>query len=95
VKVTRGSDILQIKYEKTAVKYLKSLQKPQRDTILSAISGLTQQPAKGDIKKMSGYKDDRYRLRVGKYRVIYKYESDGKLIILIVMDIGSRGDIYK
>lgn len=44
---------------------------------------------------MSGYKDGRYRLRVGKYRVIYKYETENALEILDVMDIGSRGDIYK
>jgi len=45
-----------------------------------------------DIKKLSGYKQ-RYRLRIGKYRILFdKY--DDKLII-IVIDIGSRGDIYK
>ena len=55
------------------VRYLKGLQKPQRDLILDAIEKLTHKPAEGDIKKMSGYKDGRYRLRVGKYRIIYKY----------------------
>lgn len=86
---------MQIKYEKTAIKYLKALQKSQRDLILTAIDGLTHKPAEGDIKKLSGYKDGRYRLRVGKYRVIYKYETENALEILDVMDIGSRGDIYK
>lgn len=86
---------MQIRYEKAAIKYLKSLQKPQRNLILTAIDGLTHKPAEGDIKKMSGYKDGRYRLRVGKYRVIYKYETENELEILDVMDIGSRGDIYK
>lgn len=86
---------MQIRYEKTAIKYLKALPKPQRNLILTAIDGLTRKPAEGDIKKMSGYKDGRYRLRVGKYRVIYKYETENELEILDVMDIGSRGDIYK
>ena len=86
---------MQIRYEKAAIKYLKSLQKPQRNLILTAIDGLMHKPAEGDIKKMSGYKDGRYRLRVGKYRVIYKYETENELEILDVMDIGSRGDIYK
>lgn len=44
---------------------------------------------------MQGYKDGRHRLRVGKYRVIYRYTQEGELDILLVMDIGSRGDIYK
>lgn len=57
--------------------------------------GLTQKPPKGDIRPMQGYKDGRYRLRVGKYRVIYRYAQDGKVEILIVMEIGGHGDIYK
>ena len=90
-----GGMELEIQYEKSAVKYLKALQKPQRNLILNAIEKLTHKPAEGDIKKMSGYKDGRYRLRVGKYRIIYKYLSDNELEILYIMDLGSRGDIYK
>lgn len=86
---------MKIKYEKSAVKYLKGLQRHQRDLILSAIEKLTHHPAEGDIKPMQGYRDGRYRLRVGKYRIIYKYTNGHNIEILYVMDIGSRGDIYK
>ena len=45
-----------------------------------------------DIKKLKWY-ENRYRLRVGKYRILFeKYED--KLVILVV-DVWSRGDIYK
>lgn len=44
---------------------------------------------------MKGYNDGRQRLRVGKYRVIYKYGVNGKIEIVYIIDIGSRGDIYK
>ena len=86
---------MEIQYEKAAVKYLKGLQKPQRDLILDAIEKLTHKPAEGDIKKMSGYKDGRYRLRVVKYRIIYKYLTNNEIEVLCIMDVGSRGDIYK
>jgi mRNA interferase RelE/StbE len=86
---------MEIQYEKSAVKYLKSLQKPQRSLILDAIEKLTHKPAEGDIKRLNGYKDGRFRLRVGKYRIIYKYLSDNEIEVLCIMDIGSRGDIYK
>ena len=86
---------MEIQYEKADVKYLKGLQKPQRDLILDAIEKLTHKPAEGDIKKMSGYKDGRYRLRVGKYRIIYKYLTNNEIEVLCIMDVGSRGDIYK
>ena len=45
-----------------------------------------------DIKKLKWY-ENRYRLRVGKYRILFeKYED--KLVILVI-DVWSRGDIYK
>lgn len=86
---------MEIQYEKSVIKYLKGLQKPQRELILEAIEKLTHKPAEGDIKKMNGYRDGRYRLRVGKYRVIYKYLTSNEIEILYIMDVGSRGDIYK
>ena len=86
---------MEIRYDKTAVKYLQGLPQKLRDSIRNAIVGLTEQPPKGDIKLMQGYKDGRHRLRVGKYRVIYRYSQDGGIDILIVIEIGSRGDIYK
>lgn len=54
-----------------------------------------QKPPKGDIRPLKGYKDGRQRLRVGKYRVIFRYTQEGKVEILVIMEIGSRGDIYK
>ena len=86
---------MEIRYDKAAVKFLQELPQKLRDSIREAIKGLTQKPPKGDIKPMQGYKDGRHRLRVGKYRVIYRYTKDGEVEILIVMEIGSRGDIYK
>lgn len=61
----------------------------------NAIEGLTLTPPQGNIKPMQWYKDSRFRLRVGDYRIIYKYDTDGTIQILVIMDIGSRGDIYK
>lgn len=86
---------MEIRYDKAAVKFLQGLPQKLRDSIREAIKGLTQKPPKGDIKPVQGYKDGRHRLRVGKYRVIYRYTQDGEVEILIVMEIGSRGDIYK
>lgn len=47
------------------------------------------------VKFLKGYKDGRQRLRVGKYRVIFRYTQEERVEILVIMEIGSRGDIYK
>lgn len=84
-----------IRYTKAALKFLARADKPTVTRIRMAIQGLTHKPPEGDIKTMQGFSDGRQRLRVGKYRVIYKYSVDNKLEIVYIIDIGSRGDIYK
>ena len=47
------------------------MDKVTKHRIKEAIEGLTLTPPKGNIKPMQGYKDGRFRLRVGDYRIIY------------------------
>lgn len=86
---------MQIRYSKKAVKYINGLDKPTKQRMKAAIEGLTAEPPKGDIKTLQGFSDGRKRLRVGKYRIIYNYLPDGEIVILYIMNIDSRGDIYK
>lgn len=86
---------MKIEYSKDSLKFLAKTDKPTVNRIREAIEGLTQKPAIGNIKPLQGYTDGRMRLRVGKYRIIYRYDSEGELEILCIIDIGSRGDIYK
>ena len=55
---------------------------------------MTEKPPQGDIKLLQGFSDGRLRLRVGKFRIIYRYIG-GIAVILHIMNIDSRGDIYK
>lgn len=85
-----GFDVRKIQnnHWKKAAKYLKTQPKNQQERLLKAIYGIPN----GNIKVLQGY-ENFYRLRVGDYRVIYRID-DNELII-IVLKIGSRGDIYK
>ena len=75
-------------------KYLKKLNPLLRVRLIRYIDSLEDfSNLNLDIKKLKWEKKEIYRLRVGKYRIIFEKQDD-KLIIL-VMDIGSRGDIYK
>jgi mRNA interferase RelE/StbE len=90
---------MKIRYTKVALKYLQGLPRNRRERIREAIKGLTETPPFGDIKTMQGYNDGRKRLRVGKFRIVFNYfkeaNREATVEILLVMEIGSRGDIYK
>lgn len=72
-----------------ALKFLEKQSQKQRERILKSIKML---PHTGNVKRLKGY-EKRYRLKVGDIRVIY--EIDNKELIVLVLDIGNRGDIYK
>ena len=80
---------------KDKLKFLTKLDKKSVIRIREAINGLTLEPPIGDIKLMQGYTDNRKRLRVGSWRIIYKYGAEAEIEILFIIDIGNRGDIYK
>ena len=84
-----------IKYSKDSLKFLSKLDSKAVARIRAAIHGLTLTPPKGDIKTMQGYSDNRKRLRIGSWRVIYRYGLENEIEILFILDIGNRGDIYK
>ena len=86
---------MRIEYSKSAAKALQRMEKKLRNTLHEAIKGLAQTPPKGDIKPMQGKPEGRYRLRVGGYRVVYRYDDRGKMVVLYIIDVGPRGDIYK
>ena len=79
----------QIRFEKTAMKFLEKQPQNQRERILKAIYKL---PDEGNIKPLGGY-ENLYRLRVGDYRVLYTIHED--IVTIRVLNIGNRGDIYK
>jgi mRNA interferase RelE/StbE len=73
----------------------KSLTKlPRRDQlrIVSAIEALGDEPRPIGAKKLVA-EENLWRIRIGSYRAIYQIEDD-KLIIL-VLKIGHRKDVYR
>ncbi len=79
----------QLVINKHAKKFIDKLPSNDRRRIVSAIESL---PYGEDIKALKGHKD-LMRLRVGKYRIIYTIDN-GKLLIIVV-DVDSRGQVYK
>ncbi len=85
----------QIKLHKSVTKFLKSAPPRIRLRIIDKINLLQENPINHpqlDIKAMQGFSDT-YRLRMGQLRIIYQVQQE-KLIIYL-LTIGSRGDVYK
>ena len=82
------------RWRERAVRQLRAIPQPAALTILRALTPLGDDPRRqdADIEKMAGYAD-RYRLRVGDYRVIYEI-ADEQLIILVV-GVGHRREAYR
>lgn len=80
------------RWRERAVRQMRGIPEPAALTILRALTPLGDDPRRpdADTKKLAGY-EDRYRLRVGDYRVIYQV-MDGQLVILVV-GVGHRREI--
>ena len=74
--------------KKKATKFIDGLPANERRRVVSAIEQL---PNGEDIKKLKGH-DKLLRLRVGNYRIIYTVDN-GELIVYVI-DVGNRGQIY-
>lgn len=67
-------------------------QKTDRQRIVASIRSLGEDPRPHGSEKLAG-ESDRYRLRVGRYRVIYSIE-DRELLVFVVR-VGNRKDVYR
>ena len=51
-------------------------------------------PESVDVRCIKGRHSTYYRIRIGSYRVIYTV-IDGKIIVIMTVLAGPRGDVYK
>jgi len=83
-----------IKIAEQIEKKFKRIPIKDKSRIFERIESLAKDPRPKDCKKLQGQqRPPLYRIRAGNYRIIYKIE-EGLLIVLIV-DLGHRKDIYK
>ena len=76
---------------------LKALRKtPDRDArrIDGAILALADTPRPSGAKKLQG-DDDLYRVRVGDYRIVYAIRDAVLLLLVLVVRIAHRRDVYR
>ena len=85
-------DSYKVELTRSAEKDLRRIDKRYISRIFAAVESLEEEPRPVGCTKLSG-SDHTYRIRVGSYRVIYEIEDD-RLVVLVIK-IGHRKDVYQ
>ncbi len=83
----------EIYFAKRVEKFLEKLYKSDKNLagqIADGLKLLRDDPLCSSVKKLAGAKDF-YRLRIGKYRIIYRFDERSVYIILIA----KREEVYE
>ena len=78
-------------FKMSVQKDFDSIPKKDLKRILSRIESLSEHPRPKGCEKLTG--KERYRLRQGRYRIIYSIQDDE--LTVWVVKVGHRKDIYR
>ena len=82
---------ISIKWDQRAVKELRALPQQDQRRVFQSVAKLVDHPLQG--KALHGRWKGLRRLRVGPYRVIYGF--DGSQLLISVIRVGNRRDVYR
>lgn len=82
----------EIEISSSAERQLRKLPRKEQERIVQAILPLAQEPLPRGSRKLSGY-EDVFRIRVGRYRILYSVS--GKKLVIIILKIGHRREVYR
>ena len=90
--VKKENEMYQIKFSKRADKFFSKQTEKTVSKIVEKIEALAVDPYadNNNVTKLQGREG--YRLRIGNIRVIYNIYND--VLLISVVEIGFRGDIY-
>ena len=77
--------------KKTAISELEAIPKKELSRIMEKIGALADNPRPEGSTKLSG--EEKYRLRQGKYRILYAIEDD--ILTVYVVKAAHRKDVYR
>lgn len=80
-----------IEYKPRAARDLRGLPDKIRGQIAARVEALAEDPRPPGCKKLEG-EDNLWRIRSGDYRVIYSVFDE--LLVVLVVKIGNRKDVY-
>jgi mRNA interferase RelE/StbE len=81
-----------VEISSTAERQIRRLPRSDQIRVVRAISSLATDPRPSGCRKLTGH-DDVFRIRVGRYRVLYSIS--GRCLTIIVLKVGDRRDVYR
>ena len=75
-----------------ALRQLRKLDPPARRRVQAAIELLADQPRPSGAEKLVGGEGE-WRVRTGGYRIVYEVHDD--VLVVLVVAVGHRRDIYE
>lgn len=82
----------ELEISRTAEKQLKRLPREDQRRVVRALVALADNPLPRGARKLHGH-EDVFRIRVGRYRVLYSVADDR--LVIIILKVGHRRDVYR
>jgi mRNA interferase RelE/StbE len=85
--------LYEVEIERPVQKVLDRLPRNLRERLVRAMDKLAENPRPRGCVQLKGHRGEYYRIRVGDWRIIYTIKDD--VLIVIVVQLGPRGDVYE
>jgi len=83
----------EVRFDAPAEKFIDKAQSDIAKRILDKIEELAKDPFPRQACKVEGEKENVYRVRVGKYRILYAVFREKSLVV--ITNIDNRGRVYE
>ncbi|HET7601458.1 MAG TPA: type II toxin-antitoxin system RelE/ParE family toxin [Gemmatimonadales bacterium] len=81
-----------LEFTSSAARQLRKLPREVQRRLAVAVNGLEQEPRPQGVTKLSA-EAGIYRIGVGDYRVLF--QANDKILLVLVVSLGDRKDIYR
>ncbi|MEN7981967.1 MAG: type II toxin-antitoxin system RelE/ParE family toxin [Nanoarchaeota archaeon] len=82
----------ELDYSKSSKKFLRKSEKELLLRIFNKLEKLKENPVPSDAKRIEGSKELTFRIRIGKYRILYEVNNNKKVVL--VSKIDNREKVY-
>jgi len=83
--------VYSVQISRSAERQIEALPRRDRRAVIATIQGLAFEPRPHGCRRMKA--SNSWRVRVGRYRVIY--DIDDLSVVVLILKVGHRKDVYR